>query len=383
MASDMSENQATTIHKRFIHEQSSTQDYVRFVQAKSSIHDRNVEEINHILAVNDLDKLPSREPNSPRSTLSLAEIDLLIKAIGPVRKVVTKKIRSLRKATTPIPSGIVNSDLWEHASLIGEWADYMVDYLSDEPSEKEIARAFKHAVREAGRDDNEVKGAVLKDVVREGIDRAVAVKWNHRLENLIYTQEQFEKIELLARISSPVDGIHVTRQGFILLMTAFDAAVFDLVRVGMHAQFFKHIGYFGQNEKITFATLAEAGNFGEAKCRIIDDQLKRRFVKDLLAILQSMKLPLLTLTPKYNMGHLYEAIQRRNLHVHNRGYVDDKYLELNDSGKPQHNIFKLKRDDYAPIDAVYWERVNDVTLDCIDHIVLWAEKCVRDGDEER
>ena len=41
------------------------------------------------------------------------------------------------------------------------------------------------------------------------------------------------------------------RQGFILLMTAFDAALFDLVRTKLQKDFFRLIPSLGKNEKVS------------------------------------------------------------------------------------------------------------------------------------
>ena len=55
---------------------------------------------------------------------------------------------------------------------------------------------------------------------------------------MVYAREQFADLELLARVARPDAEVNVLRQGFLLLMTAFDAAVFDLVRIAFRKEFF-------------------------------------------------------------------------------------------------------------------------------------------------
>ena len=63
---------------------------------------------------------------------------------------------------------------------------------------------------------------------------------------------ELTQIKLLARISTPNAEINVLRQGFILLMTAFDAAIFDLVRIRFRADFHTLIANFAKRRQGLF-----------------------------------------------------------------------------------------------------------------------------------
>ncbi len=91
--------------------------------------------------------------------------------------------------------------------------------------------------------------------------------------------EQFADLELLARVAKPDAEVNVLRQGFLLLMTAFDAAVFDLVRIAFRKKFFQLIGTFGKQEKVSLEGIGEAGSFEALRDQMIEDQLKKRYVK--------------------------------------------------------------------------------------------------------
>jgi hypothetical protein len=67
--------------------------------------------------------------------------------------------------------------------------------------------------------------------------------------------------DLLAKASRPESEINVPRQGFILLRTAFDAAVFDLARLALRRKFFALVGTLGKQEKVSLSDLTLAGSF--------------------------------------------------------------------------------------------------------------------------
>lgn len=97
--------------------------------------------------------------------------------------------------------------------------------------------------------------------------------------------------ELLLRIkaSTPGSTTHIHRQGFILLMTAFDATMFDLTRIAIQQNFFhfaRHLGKDEQNkEKKTLVDMADAGSFDKLRNDIVEEQLKRRYLKDIISLL--------------------------------------------------------------------------------------------------
>ena len=72
---------------------------------------------------------------------------------------------------------------------------------------------------------------------------------------------------------------------------------------------------------------------------------------------------------------LIELVMRRNVHVHNRGKVDERYLETDpESKKPKYNLYKFKLGDVACIDAAYLEMANRCCANCVDRLADWAVK---------
>jgi hypothetical protein len=154
-------------------------------------------------------------------------------------------------------------------------------------------------------------------------------------------------------------------------MTAFDAAVFDLVRVALRRRFFDLIGKFGKQEKVTVDWIGSCGSFETVRDRMIEDQLKRRYVKDLLSLLHGMGVQCVKEGEQF--VRLIELILRRNLHVHNRGVVDERYLEREQGAKPKFNLDNLKVGDVAQIDSQYFHTADQLCGGCIELLARWAE----------
>jgi hypothetical protein len=166
-----------------------------------------------------------------------------------------------------------------------------------------------------------------------------------------------------AQSASPNSEIHIYRQGLILLMTTFDVAVFDLARAALRADFFGLISKFG-NDKLSLQEIGAFGDLDALRDGIIEQQLKKVFIRELLFLLQKMGA---TLTDsKDRFPELIEIVLRRNLHVHNRGFVDEKYLEGN------FNIYELKLGDFAVVDWSYFLQAVELLTETVKQISRWV-----------
>lgn len=71
--------------------------------------------------------------------------------------------------------------------------------------------------------------------------------------------------------------------------------------------------------------------------------------------------------------HLVELVLRRNLHVHNRGVVDERYLERHEKGTPRYNLYNLQLGSVAHIDQPYWERATRLCGTAVERLTRWVE----------
>jgi hypothetical protein len=207
------------------------------------------------------------------------------------------------------------------------------------------------------------------------VDHALHAKVHQRVDAMVYARQQFEEIEVLARMATPDAEINVLRQGFVLLMTAFDAAVFDLTRIAFRRKFFDLIGAFGKQEKVTLESLGEAGSFEAFRDDVIEEQLKKRYVKDLLGLLQALGVQCVDETAGDRPVQLVELVLRRNLHVHNRGVVDGRYLEFDPmTGKPKYNLYNLNLGDSAIIDDAYFQTAIRLCNNSVERLAKWSDE---------
>ena len=104
---------------------------------------------------------------------------------------------------------------------------------------------------------------------------------------------------------------------------------------------------------------------------VIEEHLKGKYLREVLFILHASDIQLTDSLQGDKFIHLLEMIMRRNIHIHNRGVVDSKYLEENENGKPRYNVYGLTEGTVAHIDSAYWERANRLSVNCVRFITDW------------
>lgn len=255
-------------------------------------------------------------------------------------------------------------------SEIGEWIEYMIDALGTDPSPEAIgfvrqeAREHQESIRaEMGEEAELIDQAALDYAIQS----ALYISAIRSFDELLYVRDRFAEIELVTRITGPDTEINIHRQGFVLLVTAFDAAVFDLVRVALRRDFFRLIATFGRQDRMSLRQLGDFPNFDRFRDHLIEEQLKIRYLKDMLFLLRDLGVQLVDETSEDRFVHLIELVLRRNVHVHNRGIVDDRYLE------PPFNIYNLGLGEVARVDETYWQLANRLCRACITSVAGWAE----------
>jgi hypothetical protein len=252
----------------------------------------------------------------------------------------------------------------------------MVEHLPHDLQPELVDSLRQHAIYMADMHERQFEQRVplgdLEHIIGDATNMAIHTRARLTISSLHAVLRKFEELRLVARISTPGAEISFLRQGFILLMTAFDAAVFDLVRVALRSKFFPLIGQFGRQEKITLEKFGSFGSFEAFRDQTVEEQLKSRYVKDLLFLLESLGAKCIDEQGGNRFIHLIELVLRRNVHVHNRGVVDERYLERDVKGSPKYNIYNLALGVVAHIDDTYWERANHLCSECVARLTDWA-----------
>lgn len=247
---------------RFRNELEYIERYVRLLRAKSTLHDRQVEDLNHILKRVLINPLPTRHYDRAGKPYSPNEIAKLLAAIRLTDPEVYQTILGHEQHIDDIPSFPMSGPAADHIERLHEWVNYLLERLSDDPEDDEVENVLRNAMEEARTidqdldEDERIPPDDLRTLLSTAVDHALHVKVHQRVDAMVYARQQFEEIEVLARIATPDAEINVLRQGFVLLMTAFDAAVFDLTRIGFRRKFFDLIGTLAKRRRSRWKTSA-------------------------------------------------------------------------------------------------------------------------------
>lgn len=371
-------NSADTLRDRFIEEQEYVQRYIELLQRKISLDTGELYRVIDIVVEYGF---------ADRKDLLLKGRFLIGKSYNAVD--VQEIVSKLQRLKPDIQAALANAesqlskigqpkDLFkvDVRSLAGECIEYLVNVLGQEPSADGIEAACEELREQLKRREEEPvfiandKGSIDQLVdysVRSALYLIPAGKIN-KLREALY---EIEDLEIAVRMSRADTEINVVRQGFITLTTIFDATIFDLMRVALKRDFFNLIASFGKQDKVSLDKLSRHSSLEEFRDEVIEEQLKSKYLREVLFILQANKVPLTDTAQGDEFIHLLEMVLRRNIHIHNRGVVDGKYLETDEKGVPRYNVYNLAAGSVAHIDSAYWERANRLSLNCIRLITDW------------
>lgn len=172
--------------------------------------------------------------------------------------------------------------------------------------------------------------------------------YKHRLEKLINYNKALNLIDIKS-------NTNIYRQSFVQLIFVFDSVMFDVVRYKFNENFFEWVNYF-KDDNIKLKDIGSNSDFEEFKSMVIEQQLKKCYLKDLIEIMNKKYKSIFNINSKDTYVNYREIINRRNCHIHNNGIVDKSYLGIDkNNNEPKYNIFGLKEGDYAYIDKKYFE----------------------------
>ena len=361
-------NSISRIASRFGNVVLEVQSQIGFLKSKSVVRVMEIDELNKVLVENDVESLPTREHlGLPPHNLTIEEIQELATAFDRITSRVERQKCWLISLLDEIPADADTAD----PSAVVSWVDYLVEgaFLTGEETPDEIAELRKHTEQEwlAAGSEGGYSVADRQEILDEAYKETRRWRLTERVDGLQRILDRSNDIRIIAGAAEPNATMGVFRVGFITMMAAFDAAIFDLVRVALKRRFFELVGVFGR-DKISMEELGELGTL-EAVCEeIIDSQLKKRYIKDLLSLLGGeWHVKWLNGHACARFSHLIEFVLRRNLHLHNRGVVDQRYLD------GAENPHALKLGELAPIDEPYWHHAKNLCLECVRHVAAWAD----------
>lgn len=364
---------AYALRNRFHEEHQYLHKYVEYLQFKTAVTRAEIGEIANILSRYGFTALEIPTIWMSDKPLTLDELETYQGQINAIREKIESANQEIIEEINlfKFPKKGISIDV---RSFEGELTQYMIDALEGDISPERVESVRQDAIRDnqdiaAMNDEEPAEESTFDDAIQN----AIFILKSRKMYALEYVLEKSEEIDIAIRMLRPEAEINVLRQGFILLMTIFDATMFDLMRVAISKDFFRLIGTFSKQDKISLESFSKYNTFDRFRDDIIEEQLKAKYLKDVFSILDNQKVQYIDDRSGFKSIHLKEMIQRRNIHIHNRGRVDERYLERDNNGKPKYNVYDFNLGSIAHIDFQYWEMANRLCKDCIDHVANWVE----------
>ena len=113
--------------------------------------------------------------------------------------------------------------------------------------------------------------------------------YNEAIENTEHDLEEYNELKTLYNIFDDKNPINIYRQAFILLMTAFDAAVFDLFSDVFNQDFFNIARIMNYDKKFSLGDITKHQDFNDFASKTIDIMISGKYVSDVLEILHAHK----------------------------------------------------------------------------------------------
>ncbi|GIK43867.1 MAG: hypothetical protein BroJett011_77000 [Chloroflexota bacterium] len=253
---------AIILRDRFTEEQEYIQKYVEFLQYKTAIFELEIGELANILSKYDLLEIERRRDWSLRGEpYTIDELQNVQNQIQNVKPNIVTTIQEIESEFDHLKSppglGAIDS-----RSIRGEWIQYMLDALEYDMSPanlKVVRREAIEQLRLSNAEMSEDEEVADERVIDYAIRSAIYLLKMRKLNELRYVTDKTEEIEIALRMSRSETEINILRQAFIILMTIFDATIFDLIRVALRKDFFRLIGVFGKQSKISLENLNRYG----------------------------------------------------------------------------------------------------------------------------
>ncbi len=371
---------ATELRDRFITEQGFIQRYVDFLSSKTEFFDSEVRRIiatlvrHKLMSFEDIVSISSRNNadiyGNARDFLNF--MHLFVEKINLSLQDSKEQFEEITRAIKPAAKH--EQEAWRnHVRYAANALEFDTSSQNVQRVRADVQSFTPVLLSEFGIDfpDNLLKSS--QDVVDYTVKSALLFILRKKIRDLSYVTNKIEEIEIGARMSNPDTEINILRQSFIVLVTVFDATIFDMVRIALKRNFFKLMSLFPKQDKISLDSLGKYNSYRDFRDQVIEEQLKTKYLKDLLLFLEGQRVQCVDPSSGHKFVHLIEIINRRNIHVHNRGQVDERYLEKDNNGNPKYNIYNLSLGMIAQIDATYWNTANVLCGNCVTAVAQWAD----------
>lgn len=272
----------------------------------------------------------------------------------------TEALRNAEKIPLPqISNTILENDLDE--SMCGYLREHVYDCMynpNNLPYSKLIETVTAEEIKERVDLVDEETGDKCCDMLKvedyESILKFMrCILHNEEIEEKEADLEEYQELQTLYSIFDEETPINIYRQSFILLLTAFDAVIFDLAKMLFVSRFFEVAPYINYDKKFSLSDISKHSNFEEFSEKTVDSIIAGKYVADLLEMIYKYDNSVFNIDGVDCYLTLMEIIQRRNLHIHKKGIVDEKYFTKGNGSE-----LGISVGDYAVIDNEYMHKAT-------------------------
>lgn len=244
----------------------------------------------------------------------------------------------------PLPDIAKNVDIREP---IGEVVQYCVETLEDGGyfGTSELKDELDKINRTSGEDYSFYD--FTEEQIKQIIESAYIIKDYRANAEMAEQDEIVNSLKTTIKLVDNSSSSNIFRQSFINIFSIFDAYVFEYLQQFFYAKPDELEKFLDikNNEKVKM-TLDEMLCFDsieDLRITMVQKQFAGKCLSELINKLNKYK-PNIFSDVEYPM--LMEMIERRNIHLHNKGFADNKYCG-------SFNQYKLNVGDYAYIDSEY------------------------------
>lgn len=372
---------ASEILQRFADEQSQIIEYVDLVRRTLRIDDFVISEINGKLAWAGLPSIATRSGHRLLELYDQQELEALLASLDVVQPRVQQYITDLGTKLDAFQKKI--EIVHQHRKEVNAWKDHFAAVcLTSLRTEKEQADYAEAMIQQFPVDrfvdmTDEIQGIVrgppneeelakrrryIGQAFINGQNVATSTLAHHHQEIL----EWIRRTRSISKLIAHHAVVNLFRQGFLLLMTAFDAAVFDLTRAAIAKRFDTLAPSFAvKDKKYGIPEISRWVSSGDLTAAITEELVRSKRLQSLLQELEAKHITLVDTAGGKKNERLIEIIRRRNVHVHKRGLVDEEYVA-------DFNLDNLSVGDLAAIDDAYFAEANAYCQFCVHQLAGWA-----------
>jgi len=183
---------------------------------------------------------------------------------------------------------------------------------------------------------------------------------NDDIEDEDFIWLNFFEIERFCSALDSTYRFNIFRQAFLLIVTLFDYVISDIFKCFVKERFFECLSRMSIDKSYKLKEIVSSNTFDDFKEVVYDDLIKSLKITDILEMLYNHYLN--KSSYNYAIEDIFEIIERRNIHIHKMGIVDQKY---NDISKHKH---KYKNGDYAVIGCIYFTSTYKTLIGFIENI---------------